>query len=70
VGMNGRGAMELVIALVGLELGIIGGNLFSIFVLLGLVTTLMTPFALRMLSSLARDHERPGAAPNDPGHAS
>jgi len=54
VGMNGRGAMELVIALVGLELGIITAPVFSILVLLGLVTTLMTPFGLRWLARLPR----------------
>lgn len=50
VGMNGRGAMELVIALIGLELGIISGPLFSLLVLLGLVTTFMTPILLRRLA--------------------
>lgn len=54
IGMNGRGAMELVIALVGLELGIITPPVFSILVLLGLVTTLMTPFGLRWLARLPR----------------
>jgi len=70
VGMNGRGAMELVIALVALELGIIPGNLFSIFVLLGLVTTLMTPFALRKLASLARDRGESTTTPSEPRGAS
>lgn len=70
VGMNGRGAMELVIALVGLELGIIAGNVFSLFVLLGLVTTLMTPFALRKLASLARDHGDPTDTTVEPEGAS
>lgn len=55
IGMNGRGAMELVIALVGLELGILTAPVFSILVVLGLVTTLMTPFALRRLARMSRD---------------
>ena len=55
VGMNGRGAMELVIALVGLELGILTPELFSILVLMGLITTLVTPFMLRQL---ARSRDR------------
>ena len=55
VGMNARGAMELVIALVGLELGIITGPVFSILVVLGLVTTLMTPFALRRLERIPQE---------------
>ncbi|HYY47376.1 MAG TPA: cation:proton antiporter [Thermoplasmata archaeon] len=47
IGMNGRGAMELVVATIGLELGLIDSTLFSILVLTGVVTTLMTPFGLR-----------------------
>lgn len=50
MGMNGRGAMELVIALVGLELGILDPPVFSILVVIGLVTTFMTPLALRQLA--------------------
>jgi len=50
VGMNGRGAMELVIALVGLEMGIITSGVFSSLVLLGLVTTLMTAIMLRRMA--------------------
>lgn len=49
VGVNGRGAMELVIATIGLELGFIDTTLFSILVLTGIVTTLMTPIGLRLL---------------------
>jgi Kef-type K+ transport system membrane component KefB len=59
-GMNGRGAMELVIALIGLELGIIDTAIFSILALLGLVTTLMTPFLLRWLARVGRG---PGQGP-------
>jgi len=51
IGMNGRGAMELVVATLGLELGLIDGTLFSILVLTGVVTTLMTPFGLRFILS-------------------
>jgi hypothetical protein len=39
--------MELVVATIGLELGLIDSTLFSILVLTGVVTTLMTPFGLR-----------------------
>ncbi len=65
VGMNGRGAMELVIALVGLELGIITGVEFSILVVLGLVTTVMTPFLLRWFARGAQQAmaAAPSAAP-------
>jgi Kef-type K+ transport system membrane component KefB len=55
VGMNGRGAMELVISLVGLQLGLISGGTFSILVVLGIVTTLMTSLILRQLARRPRD---------------
>jgi Kef-type K+ transport system membrane component KefB len=48
-GVNGRGAMELVIATIGLELGFIDAALFSILVLTGVVTTVMTPIGLRLV---------------------
>ncbi|TLZ49739.1 MAG: cation:proton antiporter [Methanobacteriota archaeon] len=63
VGMNGRGAMELVIALVGLELGIIGGSVFSLLVIMGLITTFMTPFALRRLAKIPRPRSETGPEP-------
>lgn len=40
--MNARGLMELIIINIGLERGIIGESLFSILVLMAIVTTLMT----------------------------
>ncbi len=49
VGMNGRGAMELVVATLGVELGFLSPSLFSILVLTGLITTLFTPIGLRVL---------------------
>lgn len=61
--MNGRGAMELVIALVGLELGILSGGLFSILVLLGLITTVMTPFLLRRLARAKETVFAPATVP-------
>ncbi len=44
--MNGRGAVELVIAAVGIRLGIIDDTLFSILVVIAFVTTLIPPLAL------------------------
>lgn len=49
VGMNGRGAMELVVATLGVELGLLSPNLFSVLVLTGLITTLLTPIGLRVV---------------------
>ncbi len=46
VAMNGRGAVELVIASVGLNLGIINDTIFSILVVIAFITTLIPPLAL------------------------
>lgn len=49
IAMNGRGAVELIIASVGLELGIINDTYFSILVVIAFVTTLLPPVALNFL---------------------
>lgn len=48
VGMNGRGAVELVLAGVGLEYGVITQDLFSVVVVMAFVTTILTPIGLKM----------------------
>jgi Kef-type K+ transport system membrane component KefB len=48
--MNTRGLTELVILTVGLELGVIGGTMFTIMVLMALVTTLMATPMLALVS--------------------
>jgi Kef-type K+ transport system membrane component KefB len=45
--LNGRGVMELVIASIAYERGFIGQDLFSVLVLMGVVTTMLTPFMFR-----------------------
>jgi Kef-type K+ transport system membrane component KefB len=50
--MNTRGLVELVILNVGLDLGVISPTLFSMMVIMALVTTLMTS---PLLSLLARE---------------
>ncbi|MGH2636256.1 MAG: cation:proton antiporter [Actinomycetota bacterium] len=50
--MNTRGLTELVILTVGLELGVIGTTLFTMGVLMALVTTLMATPMLALLSPL------------------
>jgi Kef-type K+ transport system membrane component KefB len=50
--INGRGMMELVVAGIGLQKGLIGPDLFSILVLMGLVTTVLTPILFRRLVRL------------------
>jgi len=47
VGMNGRGAVELVLAGVGLEYGVITQDLFSIVVVMAFITTILTPIGLK-----------------------
>jgi Kef-type K+ transport system membrane component KefB len=46
VGLNARGIIELVIANIALSNGLIDIQFFSILVLMGLITTLITPFML------------------------
>jgi Kef-type K+ transport system membrane component KefB len=45
--LNGRGVMELVIASIAYERGFIGQELFSVLVLMGVITTLITPLMFR-----------------------
>jgi len=45
--LNGRGVMELVVANIALQRGFIGADTFSILVLMGIVTTLLTPILFR-----------------------
>jgi Kef-type K+ transport system membrane component KefB len=47
MGLNGRGIMELVVARIGLSSGLIGSGLFSVLVLMGMVTTIVTPTLLK-----------------------
>ncbi len=51
-GLNARGAMEIIIATIGLQLGILTQATFSMIVVMALVTSLMAPTALRF--TLAR----------------
>ncbi|MFW5904623.1 MAG: cation:proton antiporter [bacterium] len=46
-GLNARGAMEIIIATVGLSLGVLSQEMFSIIVVMAVATSLMAPFALR-----------------------
>lgn len=45
--LNGRGVMELVIASIAYDRGFIGQDLFSVLVLMGVVTTMITPLMFR-----------------------
>ena len=48
VAMNARGAMEIVVAMIGLSLGILSPQMFSIIVLVAIVTSFMAPIGLRL----------------------
>ena len=47
LGMNGRGAIEIIMAQVALGLGLIAQDLFSVLVLLALSTMMLEPFLLK-----------------------
>jgi Kef-type K+ transport system membrane component KefB/nucleotide-binding universal stress UspA family protein len=48
VAMNARGAMELVVATIGLQLGILNPQMFSIIVMVAILTSFAAPLGLRM----------------------
>ena len=48
VAMNARGAMEIVVATIGLSLGILTPQMFSIIVMVAIVTSFLAPLGLRL----------------------
>ncbi|GAB4526985.1 MAG: cation:proton antiporter [Anaerolineae bacterium] len=57
-GLNARGSMEIIIATIGLSLGILSQEMFSIIVVMAVATSLMAPAALRWaLSHMETDAE-------------
>ncbi|MBI4822490.1 MAG: cation:proton antiporter [Deltaproteobacteria bacterium] len=46
-GMNARGAMEIIVATVGLGLGVLTAEMYSVIVMVAIVTSLMAPPLLR-----------------------
>lgn len=50
--MNARGLMELVVLKIGLDLGVIGEELFTLFVIMTVATTMMTGPLLHILQKL------------------
>jgi Kef-type K+ transport system membrane component KefB/nucleotide-binding universal stress UspA family protein len=47
-GMNARGAMELIVALIGLSLGLLTGEIYATIVMVAVVTSFMAPILLRI----------------------
>ncbi|MBD0319255.1 MAG: cation:proton antiporter [Gemmatimonadetes bacterium] len=54
VGMNARGAMEIIIATIGLSLGLLTQEMFSIIVVMAITTSVLAPPALRWTLSHVR----------------
>jgi Kef-type K+ transport system membrane component KefB len=50
-GMNARGVIEVIVAMVGLRLGVLGTDTYTIIVLIAIVTSLMAPPILRIAMS-------------------
>lgn len=46
-GLNTRGAMDIIIATIGLQLGVLGQDMFSIIVLMAMTNSILAPAALR-----------------------
>ncbi|WP_245395458.1 cation:proton antiporter domain-containing protein [Anthocerotibacter panamensis] len=59
-GMNARGALEIIVATIGLGLGILNPEMFSIIVLMAMATSIMAPPLLRLC--LARVTLKPDEA--------
>ncbi|CAN7162217.1 cation:proton antiporter [Pseudoxanthomonas sp. LjRoot168] len=60
--MNARGLMELIIINIGLQAGLIGPSLFSILVVMAILTTLMaTPLFNRIMRSASAAEAEPSA---------
>lgn len=56
--MNGRGAVELILATIGLQMGLIDNTIFSVLVFMAFFTTLMTPLSLKYLLKVLGKRER------------
>jgi Kef-type K+ transport system membrane component KefB len=56
-GLNARGALEIIIATIGLSLGILSQEMFSIIVVMAVATSVMAPIALRFTISRVEPDE-------------
>lgn len=53
IGMNARGAVELIVANIALESGLINNQIFSAIILMAMITSLTTPIAMKKLIKVA-----------------
>jgi Kef-type K+ transport system membrane component KefB len=60
-GMMSRGEIALVIAAAGLAAGAVGDTVFSASILMTLVTTIVTPFALKLIATQPSEEDWPPA---------
>ncbi|MFI6603455.1 cation:proton antiporter [Nonomuraea sp. NPDC050536] len=64
-GMNARGVVEVIVATVGLRLGVISTEVFTIIILVAVVTSVLAPPILRLamarLETTKEEHERRAA---------
>lgn len=58
IGMNGRGTVELILAAIGLEVGVLTEIHLSLLVFTAFITTLMVPIVLRYMVPKLSDLER------------
>ncbi|MBF6082361.1 cation:proton antiporter [Nocardia cyriacigeorgica] len=69
-GMNARGVIEVIIAMVGLQLGVLGTEAYTALVLVAVVTSIMAPpmlrWALGKVPESAGEAERARATASDP----
>ncbi|HEY1852308.1 MAG TPA: cation:proton antiporter [Candidatus Binataceae bacterium] len=58
IGMNARGGMEIIVGLIGLNLGVLTQEMYAIIVMVAIVTSLMTPpFLSWILAGVAQKPE-------------
>ncbi|KAB1194657.1 cation:proton antiporter [Haloferax sp. MBLA0076] len=62
IGLNARGAMELVVAALGLSIGVLTPTVYAVIVLVAIVTSVITPPLLRRALSHLPDDEVSGTA--------
>ncbi len=62
IGMNARGSTEVIVATIGLSLGVLSRDLFTLIVVMAISTTLVTPpllrWALRRIPATGEEKER------------
>jgi Kef-type K+ transport system membrane component KefB len=61
--MNARGLMELIVMKVGLDAGLIGPQLFTMLLVMALVTTAMTGPLMTLFAGRQASPAAPGIAP-------